>query len=180
MDSKPIYHYRKTRKQRSLLYFRMAAMCWFYIGCLFVYEAYYETTVTADFRLASLWGLSIASAILIFIGWWHRRNPGYFEVMVTRDTLRVHYPESDAWSFSCRIDDINRFEHRRQRSHAGRSPLESGVVLQDGSFHHISMNYGNSLKDIYKAVKSVKTDIEFPATVNTKFSGLGLDQDYKS
>ena len=179
METKSIYHYRKTRKQRSLLYFRMAAMCWFYIGCLFAYETYYDAKVAEDFRLASLWGLSIASAILIFIGAWFLKNPGYFEVTVSKDHLMVHYPESEAWSFSCRIDEIKRFEHRREHNHAGSMPLESGVLLEDGSFHHISMNYGNSLKDIYKAVQSVKPDVEFPATVNKKFRGLGFDRDYK-
>ena len=180
MESKPVYHFRKTRKQQSRLYFRMAVMCWVYIIGLFAYEAYYDTTVQEDFRMATLWGLSIASAVLALIGFWHRRNPDYFEVLITPQTLTVRYPGSESWSFECRIEDIKRFEHRRAHSHAGKSPLESGVLLNDGCFHHISMNYGNSLNDIYKAVKSVKADIEFPSAVNTKFSGLGLDRDYKN
>ncbi len=158
----------------------MAAMCWIYIAGLFAYEAYYETTIAEDFRLATLWGLSIASVILGLVGLRHRRNPDYFEVLLTDETLTVRYPGSDAWSFECRIDDIKRFEHRREHNHAGKSPLESGIVLNDGSFHHISMNYGNSLNDIYKAVKSLKPDVEFPSKINTKFSGLGLDQNYKA
>ena len=179
MESTPIYHFRKTRKQQSRLYFRMAAICWVYIIGLLAYESYYDTTVQEDFRMASLWGLSIASLVLGLVGLWHRRNPDFFEVLVTPQTLTVRYPGSESWSFECRIEDIKRFEHRRVHSHAGRSPLESGVLLNDGGFHHISMNYGNSLNDNYQAVKSVKPEVEFPATVNKKFSGLGLDRDYK-
>ncbi len=179
MDSEPIYHFHKTRRQQSRLFFRMAGMCWFYMLCLFFYEFSIGEPVAEDFRLASYWGFSIASMILVMIGWWHLEKPGYFEAIVTHEQLKIHYPDSDNWSFQCRIDDIVRFEHRRKHDHAGKSPLRSGVVLEDGSFHHISMNYGNSLNDIYKAVKSVKPGVTFSSQVNTKYEGLGLDRDYK-
>ena len=180
MDTEAIYHFKKTRRQQSRLYFRMAGMCWFYLLCLFGYEFYLAEPVAEDLRLAMYWGFSIASFVLVLIGWWHLERPGYFEVTLTRETLKVHYPDSENWSFECRVEDIKRFEHRRKRDHAGKSPLESGVLLKDGNFHHISMNYGNSLKDIFKAVKSINPEVTFPSSVNTRYEGLGFDKDYKS
>lgn len=179
MNSDPIYHFRKTRRQQSRLYFRMAGMCWFYLLCLFAYEFYFAEPVAEDFRLAVYGGFSIASVILVLIGWWHLERPGYFEILVTRELLKVHYPDSDSWSFECRVDEIKRFEHRRKHDHAGKSPLESGIVLKDGSFHHISKNYGNNLKDLFRAIKTVNPEVTFSSRVNTRYQGLGFDRDYR-
>lgn len=179
MDPEPLYHFRKTRRQQSRLYFRMAGMCWLYLLCLFFYEFYLAEPIAGDLRLAMYWGFSIASFVLVLIGWWHLERPGYFEVILTEERLKVHYPDSESWSFECSVGDILRFEHRRKHDHAGKSPLQSGLVLKDGSFHHISMNYGNSLKDLFAAIKSINPSVTFSSSVNTKYEGLGFDKDYK-
>ena len=50
--------------------------------------------------------------------------------------------------------------------------------MKDGCFHHISMNYGDNIRDMYNAVKAVNPDVVFPYKVNTKAQGLGINKDY--
>ena len=174
-----IYHFKKSRKQRAPLFFRGTFIFLLYIAGMLAYEHYTGERLPEDLRLACLWGFSIAGLGSSLVGWWHLKNPGVFEIKLTREQLTVHYPGCEAWSFACDPGEIVRFEHRRRHNHAGKSPLESGILLKDGSFHHISMNYGNNLKHLFKAVQSIYPDVTFPKTVNTKYQGLGLDRDYK-
>ncbi len=89
----------------------------------------------------------------------------------------MKYPGSTMWSFDIKISDIKRFEHRNTLSHAGKGIGESGALLNDGSFHEISMNYGNNINDMYEAVKTINPNVTFPKKVNKKVFGP-LDKNY--
>ncbi len=169
--SQTLFHFKKTRKQRSRLFINMALMCWFYIGILFGYEYVSQTRIDEPTRQIVLWVFFVSSIILLYIAWWHRRHPATYEARVTNDRVIVNYPGSTSWSFSVLISDIKRFESRKSLSHAGKGIAQHGVLLNDGTFHHISMNYGVSIGDIYKAVQSVRPEVPFPARVNKRVEG---------
>ena len=40
------------------------------------------------------------------------------------------------------------------------------------------MNYGNSIKDMYKAIKSINPAVSYSARVNKKAHGLGINREY--
>lgn len=175
--SETLFHFKKTRKQRAWLFINMALMCWLYIGILFGYEYVEQTRVAEPTRQIVLWVFFIASLLLSYIAWWHRRHPATYEAIVTTDRMKVRYPGSDSWSFDIAINDIKRFEVRRSLSHAGQGIQQHGVLLKDGSFHHVSMNYGVSLGKIHKAVQKVRPEVPFPTKVNQRVEGP-LSKDY--
>ncbi len=172
-----VYHYKKNRKQQSLTYIRMGIACWVYIAGLYGYEFYFDETVETQFRLIWVAVFSIASAILFYIAWWHRIHPATYEAIITRERFIIDYPGSSEWSFDIKISDIKRFEHRNTLSHAGRGIGQHGVLLKDGTFHDICMNYGSSINKMYKAIHTIDPNITFPKKVNKKISGF-LVKDY--
>jgi len=178
MHSKPIYHYTKTRKQTSLTYIRMGIACWFYIAGLFAYETLFNKTVAHDFKSYWIIGFSTASLLLFYIAWWHRKNPATYEATITKERFIVNYPFYQDWSFDISIADIKCFEYRRTLGHAGSGRLEHGILMKDGSFHYLSKNYGNNLKHMFEAVKSINPEVTFPSKVNIQTFGF-LGKDHK-
>ncbi|MCC4284698.1 hypothetical protein LL273_13275 [Marinobacter salarius] len=178
MTEHVLYHYSKTRKQRAKLFVRMGVVCWVYVIALLLYEEFGEQSVPESLCLATLIVFPVASVILFLIARWHIRNPATYRAVITPERFLVEYPKSEQWSFSVNVADIKRFENRQTRSHAGKGIPEHGILMKDGSFHHISMNYGNNIRDMYNAVKAVNPDVVFPYKVNTKAQGLGINKDY--
>ncbi len=177
MQADAIYYYQKSRKQRSITFINMAVACLVYIAGLYAYEYYTDKPVSENFKLIYISAFSISSIILFYVAWWHRKNPATYEAIITTDRFFVHYPGSQQWSFDIKVADIKRFENRNTLSHAGRGIGESGVVLKDGRFYEICMNYGSNINEMYAAVKTVRPDITFPKRVNKKVEGL-LSKDY--
>ena len=178
MTSAPIYHFKKSRRQHARLFIRMGLFCWIYVAALFFYEGFTQKSVPEDMRLALLVAFPIASMVLFLIAWWLIAHPADYEATITREKFIVRYPNTENWSFSVNIADIKRFENRQELTHAGSGIMQHGILLKDGRFFHISMNYGNSIGDMYKAVKSVNPEVTFPSKVNKKVSGLGVSKDY--
>ncbi|MBU2952998.1 hypothetical protein [Marinobacter sp. F3R08] len=156
----------------------MALFCWVYVAALFVYEKFGAQPVPEGLYLAVVTAFPLASVILFLIGRWHLRNPATYRAIITDKQFMVEYPGSEQWSFCVNVGDIKRFENRQTLSHAGRGIPQHGILMKDGSFHHITMNYGNNIRKMYKAVKQVNPEVTFPYRVNQKARGLGLDKDY--
>lgn len=180
VNDEVIYHYRKTRRQQSKLFIRMGLFCWLYIAGLYIYESISGKGVPEDFRSIAIISLSIASIVLFLIAWWHLSHPATYEALITRERFTVDYPNHPPWSFNVRVADIERFENRRELTHAGEGEVQQGILLKDGRFFYVSMNYGNRIGEMYKAVRSVNPDVTYPTKVNVKAHGLGIKRDYSS
>lgn len=181
MAGRVLYQFSKSRKQRSKLFFRMALFCWVYVLAFLLYEKYgAQTAPDESIYLVVMTAFPLASMILLLIGRWHLRNPATYRAIITEEQFVVEYPGSGQWSFCVDVRDIKRFENRQTLSHAGRGIPQHGILMNDGSFHHITMNYGNNIREMYKAVKQVNPGVTFPSRVNLKTTGLGLDKDYEN
>ena len=172
-----IYHYKKNRNQRSKIFINTGIACLLYIAGLYGYEYIYSKSVPENIRSIYIITFSFSSIILFYVAWWHRNHPATYEAEITSHKFIVKYPGSLMWSFDVKVSDIKRFEHRNTLSHAGKGIGESGILLNDGSFHEISMNYGNNINDMYDAVKTINSNVTFPKKVNKKVSG-SLDKSY--
>jgi len=172
MKTDAIYYYKRDRKQRSQIFINMAVASLAYIAGLYGYEYFLDKSVAESFKNIYITVFSVSSCILFYIAWWHRTHPATYEAVITTHRFIIDYPESAMWSFDIKISDIKRFENRNTLSHAGKGIVKTGVLLNDGNFFEISMNYGNNINKMYKAVKSINPSIEFPKKVNTKISGL--------
>ena len=172
MESGAIYHYKKSRKQRSRIFINMGVACLAYIAGLYGYEHFFNATVSENTRSIYIAAFSVSSAILFYVAWWLRTHPASYEAIITGDRFVVNYPESSTWSFDVKVSDIKRFEYRNTLSHAGKGNAVGGVLLHDGSFHEICMNYGNNINKMHAAIKSIKPEITFSKKVNTKASGM--------
>lgn len=177
MDDHTVYHFKKSRAQAAKLFLRMAIGCWLYIAGLAVYEYGFGNGVASDLKLYWNLGFGIASAILTYVYWWLKVHPAIYEATITHERFIVSYPEAQQWSFDVAVADIVRFENRNTLSHAGRGIPQHGILMKDGSFHHISMNYGNSIRKMYKAVHSINPEVSYPSKVNQKVEGV-LEKDY--
>lgn len=173
-----LYHYKKSRKQLSKIFINMGLGCWFYIAAMYGYEHALNKTLPDDFKFYGTIGFSIASFFLFVIAIWHIKNPATYEATITYERFIIKYPGSKIWSFDVAIKDIKRFEHRQTHSHAGKGIGQSGILLNNGAFHQISMNYQNNINKMHKVVQSIKPDVKFSSKVNTKFMGL-INKDYK-
>lgn len=172
------FHYKKSRAQRSIKFFSMATMSVIYIVGMKVYEHWNNTLVSEPTRSIVFWVFSVSALLLVLIGIWHLRNPATFEAIVTTHRMKITYPGSKQWSFDIALSDIKRFEYRKTVSHAGDGILNHGVLLKDGTFQHISMNYDLNIKTLFEAVQGQRPNISFPNTVNKKVEGF-LAKDYK-
>lgn len=176
-STETVFHYSKSRKQRSWLFINMGVMCWLYIAGLMAYQAYAETPLDAQLQNIMLSVFAVASLILFYIAYWHRSNPATFTATVTRDRLTIDYPGSEQWSVDVAIADIKRFESRQNISSGGKGMMQTGVLLNDGTFYHLSMNYGLHLGKLHKAVQQIKPDVTFPSKVNLRVDGF-MQKDY--
>ncbi len=168
MENTHIYHYKMNRKKRSRLFIRMGLACLAYIAGLYGYEFYSGEMVSENFRSIYIYSFGIVSLVLFYTAWWHLKNPATYEAIVTPQRFIVNYPGSSQWSFDVSISDIERFEHRRLHSHAGRGIAECGIVMKSGEFHEIVMNYGNSINKMHATIKGINPDVTFSKKVNKK------------
>lgn len=166
MASTSVYHYKINRRQRSKLFIRMGLACIAYVAGLFFYENYTGQLVAEHFRSIYIYSFSVVSAVLFFTAWWHFRNPATYEATLSSDRFVIHYPDSTQWSFDVRVADIVRFEHRQSHAGGARGIAASGIVMKNGDFHEIVMNYGNSINQMHAAIQSINPDITFSKSVN--------------
>lgn len=171
MNQNALYYYKKNRKQRSWIFINMSIACLVYIAGLYGYEYFFNKSVSENFKYTYVTVFSISCVILFCVAWWHRKNPAVYEAVITADRFIVNYPGSKMWSFDIKVADIKRFEHRNTLSHAGDGIGKSGVLLHDGRFFEISMNYGNNIKEMCESVKIANPDVSFPKKVNQKVYG---------
>ena len=186
-----LYEITRTRKQLSALPVRMGAMCWVYILGFYLYDTYTgnNSFFTGDSKLI----ISVfigASVILFFVAWWQRKNPATYHALITTTRFKVDYPGSAQWSFDVDINDIKRFEHRNTLSHAGKGIPKVGILMNDGTFHQISLNYfngtgkwsdlidGGAVGDMCRAIQVVRPEVKYPKTTNMRVDGL-LERDYE-
>lgn len=156
----------------------MGIACWVYIAGLYVYEAYGSKEVSDEFRLIYISVFAIASMLLFYVMWWHLKNPATYGVIITKHRFIVKYPFVEKWSFDVDIFEIKRFEYRQSLSHAGKGITDQGILLKDGTFHHISMNYRNNINKMYEAVKSVNLNVSFPKKTNKRVEHGPFKKDY--
>ncbi|MDM7859047.1 hypothetical protein QTP81_00330 [Alteromonas sp. ASW11-36] len=172
-----IYEFVKTRQQRSRLFVNMAIMCLLYNLGLSLYVKFGSVEIPESFRLIAYWVFSVASLVFFYIAYWHRKHPATYRALVTKERLIVEYPQSEQWSFNIAIEDIERFESRQSLSHAGSGVMQTGVLLSDGRFYSIPVNYGLNLGKLHKAIKTIRPELEFPTKVNKRIEGF-LAKDY--
>lgn len=171
IKAEKIFHYQKSRKKHSRTFINMGVMSLLYISGIYGYEHFQGQIIDDNTKNICIISFSIASIILFYIAWWLRTHPAEYEAIITHERFIIRYPESAQWSFDIKIADIKRFEHRNTLNHAGRGIGKSGVLMNDGRFYQISMNYGGNINKMFKAVKSIKPDVTFPKRVNLKISG---------
>lgn len=175
-----LYEYTQTRRQRSRILFNMAAMCWVYVIGYWAYLYLSGQPVNEQFHLIVHLAFPIASVILFGIGWWLRTHDAVYRATVTDQAFIVNYPKVPKWSFNIPLSEIKRFESRSSLGPGGQSVTMPGILTTSGTFHEISMNYGNSVNDMFKAVQKVRPEVEFPSKVNMRVAGgFGIDKPYR-
>lgn len=170
MKEQYLYYFKKTRKQRSMLFIRMAAMFLFYVGVLFWVKEKEIFKLPEDTHQIMMWAFSGLSVVLLYVAWWHIKNPATFEAYITNDKFFVSYPGVTNWSFDVYNKDILRLEVRQSHSGAGKSLSRTGLVMENGDFHELCMNYGNSIRQMHKALKTKYPEVSFTSRVKTKYS----------
>ncbi len=155
MTEEYLYHFKKTRKQRSKLFIRMGVVSLGYIAVLYLVEHYYDFVIPKDVHNIILIAFSLTSIILFYFAWWLIKNPATYEAYITSKEFSVSYSEVQSWSFKVKIEDIERIEQRQNHSSGGKSILNVGVVMKNAEFHEISMNYGNSVNKIFKVLRQL-------------------------
>ena len=158
MTEKILYHYRVNRKQRAKIFINMSGMSLFYIAVIFALEPLFNITVETDIKFGLTAAFSVSTIVLLAIVIWLYRNPATYEATITETSFTVFYPYQTTWSFKVHIEDISHFEYRSSHSSNHSS---AGIVLKDGQYLPISMNYGNSVNKMYAAVKTLKPELEF-------------------
>ncbi len=172
-----LYQYSKSPKKQAIVYINMGVMCWVYVLGFYLYQIKHSPSTPESLSTIFYTVFPLASLILFLIARYHFKHPGVYSATITKDYFTVIYPDSKQWSFKVKTPEIKRFEHRQTLSHAGKGIGKSGVLLKDGSFHEICLNYGPNMNKMYRAVKSIYPEVMFPKTVNKKVSGF-LEKDY--
>jgi hypothetical protein len=147
-----------------------------YIPALYLVESYTNIHIPAQTHDIFVTALSIAASILFYIAWWHLKNPAVYEAYISKDEFSVVYPGSKMWSFKVQVKDIEKIEHRQSHGGGGKSIVDTGLVMKDGQFHKISMNYGNNVNKMHKVLKSINPEIEFPYTIKTSYHLFGKNK----
>jgi hypothetical protein len=85
---------------------------------------------------------------------------------------------------------LHNFEHRNTLSHAGKGIPKVGILMNDGTFHQISLNYfnrtgkwsdlidGGAVGDMCRAIQQVRPEVNYPKTTNVRVKEL-LERDYR-
>ncbi len=179
MSAPPIYRFRKTRRQQAWQLVLGAFVLWGFIGSGLWYESLTGDSLPPEFRFWSALGLGVAGAISLVAALWCLRHPAEYLAEVTHERLLVQHPGSRDWCIDVPVAEIKRFEYRRTHSPGGEGILQHGVLLHNGEFHHINMNYGVSLKRLYKAAKQVNANVTFPSKVNKRMFGGPIEREYE-
>ena len=179
MSEQPVYRFTKTRRQQAVRLVSGAVVCWAYIGGALLYEDLSGQALPQELRFWGAVGLSVASGFSLLAALWCYRNPAEYVAEVTPERLVVKHPGHAGWCFDVAVSDIKRFEYRRTYSPGGEGTLRHGVLLHDGEFHHINMNYGVSLKKLFKAVRHVNPSVTFRSKVNKRFAGGPIERDFE-
>ena len=173
MPEEYLYYFRKTRKQRSALFIRMGLFSSGYIAALYLVKFHTDFELPDNAYYIMVISFALAAILLFCIAGWHIKNPANYEAYITSQEFSVSYPEASSWSFKVRITDIERIEHRQSHSSGGKSIVSTGLVMKNGDFHQISMNYGNSINKMFKVLKSVRPEITFPKKIKTNYYLFG-------
>ncbi|WP_136806939.1 hypothetical protein [Desulfosediminicola flagellatus] len=144
-----------------------------YIAALYLVEYYTDFNIPEGVHDIIVIAFSSVAIILFYVAWWLIKNPATYEAFITSKELSISYPESMSWSFTVKIEDIKRIEHRQTHSSGGKSIVKTGVLMENSDFHEISMNYGNSVNKMFKVLKSINPEITFPKTVKKTFYLFG-------
>jgi len=145
----------------------------FYIAILYAAELYTEIYISNVVHNIIAGGLTFTATVFFYTAWWHIRNAATYEAIITTKEFSVSYPEVSSLSFCVNIIDINKIENRQSHSHAGKSILDTELVMNNGDFHKISMNYGNNIHEMFEVLESVNPNISFPNTVKTDYRLFG-------
>jgi len=109
MTEEYLYHYKKTRKQRSALFIRMSMVCLGYIAALYLVEYHTDIVIPENTHDISVITLSLFAIILLLIGFWHIGNPATYEAYISRREFSVSYPEAKSLSFRVKIEGLRGF-----------------------------------------------------------------------
>ena len=139
---------------------------------MLVFEHVFKQKVADDFRFYWFLGFGLVSLPIFIVASWLRANPATYEATITKERFVVLYPDSEQWSFNVKITDIKRFENRNTLSPGGKGIGQSGILMNDGTFHEISMNYQNNINKMHKAIQSVCPEVEYPKQINTQVTGF--------
>ena len=172
-----LYYFKRDRNQQAKIFINMAIACLLYLVGLYSYAYLAAHSLSEQFITVCTSVFTIAIVILLLVAIWYRKHPACYEAMITNERFIVRYPHSSMWSFDVSINEIKCFEHRNTLSHAGSGIAQSGVVLDDGRFVEISMNYGANINKMYQAVKTIKPSVTFSKTVNVTVQHISEGSD---
>lgn len=161
MTEEYLYHYKKTRKQRSVLFIRMSMVFLGYIAALYLVENYTDLSISENTRNIMIISCALTALILFAIAWWHIANPATYEAYVTCEEFSVCYPEAESLSFRVKIDDMVEVERRINHSSGGKSISRIGVRMKNSDYHEISRNYGTTINKMSEILVSINPEITF-------------------
>ncbi|MAF97234.1 MAG: hypothetical protein CMH26_01205 [Micavibrio sp.] len=168
----PLYEYEKSLKQRAIIFFNMCAMSLLYLAGIVGYDIYKPGAMPEDLVFWSKIIFSIAAIITLIIGIKARKSDKIYRAIVTTDRLIIEYPDVEQWSFDLPLKDIKRFEKRQALGGGGPGIIHDGILMKDGTYHEISVNYGVSIGKMLKAVQRIHPDIEQRKTINKSAPGI--------
>ena len=172
MANAPLYHFKKTYKQQAKIFRNMAVMSLIYLIAIYGYDHYAPDTIPEDLLFWTTLIFPIAAIILFGITIKMNRSKGVYRASVTQDQVIIDYPSSDHWSFEIDIKDIKRFEQRQPHGPGGKGILSVGILLHDGQYKEIGVNFGVNVKAMFKAVQSIKPDVTYSKSINKSFWDL--------
>lgn len=122
---------------------------------------YFGAPADSEFIVWSLRGGTVAALFLVGCAVWNFANPATYYVGVSDERLVVEYPHSETLSFELDIQDIHHIESRTKLDHAGKRSEGHFIVTEAGMAHRITTNYFSSIRQIHKALQTVKPSISY-------------------
>ena len=164
MNDKYLYHFKKTRKERSTVFFNLGGLCILYITALYFFETRIDKQLSEQ-NLIILFGiLGIASVIMFIIAIWHLLNPATYEAYVTKDFASVYYPDNENMSFEVTVNEIEKVVKRQNFFGNFQGLSSEGLRMKNGEFHMLTVTYGNYLTQFYKALNKARPDLNIKIT----------------
>ena len=146
-----------SRKKLAMRLLLWAACIYLWIGGF----VYFGAEPDSEFIVWSLRGGTVAALCLVGFAVWNFAHPATYYVAVSDDRLVVEYPDSQRLSFDIAIEDIHHIEGRTRRDHAGTRSDGHYVVTESGKEYEITTNYFGSIRQIHKALQTVKPAITY-------------------